>query len=151
MAQYTITEEQIKSIAEGGGKKKIKEMFPEVFNPKLEDQTWYIYPDGSIQFNEKDGYGYGINAGKDWVEEARWIRNENNSVFKKATNAEVLASLISEAKRRGFVNGAKYISPNGLFKRTVIYPLALTDDGKDLKCANQEMLTLDGKWAEIIK
>ena len=100
MAQYTITEEQIKSIAEGGGKKKIKEMFPEVFNPKLEDKTWYIYPDGSIQFNEKDGYGYGINAGKDWVEEARWIRNENNSVFKKATKEEVLEALIPEAKRR---------------------------------------------------
>ena len=42
MAQYTITEEQIKSIAEGGGKKKIKEMFPEVFNPKLEVGKWYL-------------------------------------------------------------------------------------------------------------
>ncbi|MGL5235223.1 MAG: hypothetical protein ACRC8Z_10805 [Empedobacter falsenii] len=31
---YTITEEQIKDIALGGGKSKIKTMFPEVFKPK---------------------------------------------------------------------------------------------------------------------
>ena len=96
MAQYTITEEQIKELAKWKhGKRLMQEWFPEVFNPKLEDKTWYIYPDGSIQFNEKDGYGYGINAGKDWVEEARWIRNENNSIFKKSTNEEVEAALKS--------------------------------------------------------
>lgn len=40
MSNYTITEEQIKSIALGGGKTKIKEMFPEVFEPKETIETF---------------------------------------------------------------------------------------------------------------
>ena len=53
---YTITEEQIKDIALGGGKTKIKEMFPEVFETKLEVGKWYkvIYSGCQIQNKESE-------------------------------------------------------------------------------------------------
>lgn len=38
---FEITEEQIKDIALGGGKTKIKEMFPEVFEPKETPEQFF--------------------------------------------------------------------------------------------------------------
>lgn len=153
MAQYTITEEQIKELAKWKhGKRLTQEWFPEVFENKLEVGKWYKYKKGVFFITSINGFWinvYGTDKDGDWMTDN--AKTTYDSCFKPATNEEVLASLISEAKRRGFVDGAKYISPGGGFKRTVVYPLALTDDGKDLKCANQEMLTLDGQWAEIIK
>lgn len=157
---YTITEEQIKSIAEGGGKTKIKEMFPQVFGEIIQKGKWYkTKATGSLFFVEKiltDYFiGYGFNSKPEWTNSTKWyefidVKMENLHAI-PATYEEVESALIAEAKKRGFVAGAKYLSPNGGFKRTVVYPLVLTDDGKDLKCANHELLTLNGKWAEIIK
>jgi hypothetical protein len=42
MKQYTITEEQIKDIALGGGKTKIKEMFPEAFEEEITPEKFLL-------------------------------------------------------------------------------------------------------------
>jgi hypothetical protein len=92
---YTITEEQIKEIALGND--KIKEMFPEVF--EIKNNTWYIYPNGAIQYNEKDGVGYGIHT-LGYIIDAQWLTNECNGEYREATDEEVEAALIKEAERR---------------------------------------------------
>lgn len=152
MAQYTITEEQIKDIAQGGGKKKIKEMFPNVFLKELEVGKWYKYKKGVFFIKSINGFWinvYGTNKDGEWMTDN--AKTTYDSSFKPATNEEVEAALIAEAKRRGFVDGAKYKSPCGKFKRTVVYPLVLTKDGKDLKDSHCSMITYRGQWAEIIK
>lgn len=41
MKTFKITEEQIKDIASGGGKRKIKDMFPTVFEPKQTAEEFF--------------------------------------------------------------------------------------------------------------
>jgi len=90
MAQYTITEEQIKSIAEGGGKKKIKEMFPEVFETKLEVGKWYK-SDTLLGCYKGNGLCYGFykeSYGNNW-------HMTNSNRYEEATPEEVEAALKS--------------------------------------------------------
>jgi|GEM_PF-4426498 len=81
MAQYTITEEQIMSIAEGGGKKKIKEMFPQVFNTKLEVGKWYK-SESLLGVYNSDEITYGFFEGKFGNE---WLMTDNG-FYTPATN-----------------------------------------------------------------
>ena len=127
-------------------------MFPNVFLKELEVGKWYKYKKGVFFIKSINGFWinvYGTNKDGEWMTDN--AKTTYDSCFKPATNEEVLASLISEAKRRGFVDGAKYKSPGGKFKRTVVYPLVLTKDGKDLKDSHCSMITYRGQWAEIIK
>ena len=71
----------------------------------LEDNTWYIYDSGSLQFNIKDGIGYGLRRGIEWINEVYWLGVKCNGKFRKATHEEVENALIAEAKRRGFEDG----------------------------------------------
>lgn len=62
---------------------------------------WYIKPiNGSIQFNIKDGKGYGWCLAHGWVDDARWFQNDRDNEFREATPEEVKSALIAEAKRR---------------------------------------------------
>ena len=163
MAQYTITEEQIKKLSKQDKivEEYLKEWFPKAFNPKVEIGKWYKHPNGNLLFiksiKNTGVYGYGFDVFGNWVN----CTDESSLAFicdleilkhlDKAKIQLVKTALIAEAKRRGFVDGAKYKSPNGKFKRTVVYPLVLTNDGKDLKDSHCSMLTYRGQWAEIIK
>lgn len=66
----------------------------------LEDNTWYIYPNGAIQFNIKDGVGYGLTFDGKWVDNVEWLANKDNSFYRKATEEEIGKALINEAKDR---------------------------------------------------
>lgn len=90
-------------------KYKMKDEFPEVFKVKLEVGKWYKNDQNSIFFtcnvNNKKPYGYGITAGKVFVEDdnfAAW----SVSGIKLATEQEVLEALKNEAVKRGFVDGS---------------------------------------------
>lgn len=77
----------------------VKREHPEWFG--LKDSTWYIKPsNGTIQFNIKDGEGYGWCLAHGWVDGARWLKNDYDNEFREATSEEVEQVLIAEAKRR---------------------------------------------------
>lgn len=77
----------------------VKREHPEWF--RLKDSTWYIKPsNGTIQFNVKDGHGYGWCRAHGWVDSARWLQNDLNNEFWEATPEEVKHALIAEAKNR---------------------------------------------------
>ena len=63
----------------------------------LEDNTWYIYPNGTIQFNIEKGKGYGFTFDGSWVDNAEWLANKDNSFYRKATEQEIGKALINEA------------------------------------------------------
>lgn len=141
---YTITKEQIESIAQGGGKKKIKEFFPDVFETKLEVGKWYK---GDLLLGCYKGNGkcygfYDDDFGDDFY-------MSENSGYIPATEAEVKQALIAEAKKMGFAYGIKFKVNNG------------TDGFCKCDCefdfinnaliSNGWRLFKDGQWAEIIK
>jgi len=47
MKTFNITEDQIKELAKGNA--KVQRWFPEAFENKLEDNTWYFLDNGAIQ------------------------------------------------------------------------------------------------------
>lgn len=106
---YNITEEQIKDIAQGGGKSKIKQMFPQVFETKLEVGKWYKHSKLPTIFcltsYEGSAYGYGVDN-REWFDHSRentgrcaanWAHIEH---LNPATAKEVEEALIQEAKKR---------------------------------------------------
>lgn len=124
---YTITEEQIKELSKWKhGKRLTQEWFPEVFETKVEVGKWYKRPNGNFLFiksiKNTGVYGYGFDVFGYWVN----CTDESSLAFicdleilkhlDKATHEEVESALIAEAKKRGFVEGAKFkssISENG--------------------------------------
>ena len=102
------TEETFEITKETIIKYKMKDEFPEVFDVKLEVGKWYKNDQNAIFFtcnvNNKKPYGYGITAGKVFVEDdnfAAW----SVSGIKLATEQEVFEALKNEAVKRGFVMG----------------------------------------------
>jgi len=83
----------------------IKKEFPELFEKELEDNTWYTFLNGAIQFNIKNGEGYGICVYKTWFDNCEWLKYEHNGKFIKSTEKEVFEALKNEAVKRGFKNG----------------------------------------------
>jgi len=105
--KYEITEEQIKELAKGNA--KVKKMFPEVFENK---NGWYkdncLFNKHWLGFYKDNVLIYGIGANKQWFESST---TTNSSTEIKAQYSEVLEALTNEAKKRGFKDGARFISP----------------------------------------
>ncbi len=86
-----------------------KHLTPE---PVIEVGFWYKHPNGRhpnwLAYNDGgDGYGFGTNGS--WLDGYDGIvRYLHQIKAEKATRQEVEQRLIEEAKRRGFVEGAKY-------------------------------------------
>jgi len=148
-----ITKKQIKALDKGGT--TVRELFPEVFETKLEDNTYYIFGTGEIQFNVNNGEGYGFNK-YGFQEEARWLKYPHNGSYRKATKEEVETALINEAKRRGFNNGA-IVSKTGINKRYTFKFQPIREErirffeNPNVLDSGQGELFRDGVWAEIIK
>lgn len=162
---YNITTEQIKDIAQGGGKSKIKQMFPQVFETKLEEGKWYKHSKLPIIFcltsYEGSAYGYGLDE-EGWFDHskedtgrcaANWAHIEH---LIPATAKEVEDALIREAKKRGFVEGAKYknwYASSGTIKESC-YKYdpdnnTLGQVNNNFK-GNHHFIFDGGKWAEIL-
>ena len=110
MENYKITKEQILAIEKVGGADVslyLKETFPEVFKTELEIGKWYK-GSADIEFlvyyqsNRFDNYGFwedqpyrdNLSFGDCW-----------GNMLRLATDEEVSAALINEAKKRGFKQG----------------------------------------------
>ena len=75
-------------------------------------------------------------AAQDWIE--------------KQKPALLEADLIKEAKERGLIDGATYLSPKNKFTREVKYPLSLTQDKDGLRDAKANLIFWGGEWGVVI-
>lgn len=172
MKNYIITEEQIKELAKGN--KKVKKMFPDVFETKLEIGKWYRYNGWLICFTgiKNDTYKVELLQGYGFDNEMRFRESGNfgssPEYWVLANEEEVKSALIKEAERRGFKSGAKFkstISDNGRIRSVFKYysedifsfyfdinkiTISTKEDEWDENCSNPYIFK-DGIWAEVIK
>lgn len=151
---YRITEEQIKDIAQGGGKSKIKQMFPEVFEPKLEVGKWYkhkINGNFLVYFNgEYKSYGVGYLG--IW---SNRLDVSTNGKLEKASLKEVEEALIAEAKRRFNIGDilTKIFEEHSMGNR-IFSDVKFTLEDNKLYFRDgwyDSCIFKDGIWAEVVK
>lgn len=161
MKKYEITEDQIQDIAKGGGKTKIKEMFPEAFETKLEVGKWYkVENNGIYLFNHQlEDKSYGFFKG-DWTPKS-W--DTSFEVWTKkpipATESEVFEALKKEAVKRGFDLGVKIRRGFDIgLDDKIIDDKSYSSDPNFFYCLKDHFLEMygfviysKGQWAEIIK
>ena len=163
--KYEITKEQILETIRTGTdvtKRYFKEIIPEAFNTKLDTGKWYK-SSTDIEFlvcyqsSGFDNYGFwddqpyrdNISFGDYW-----------DNMSRLATDEEVSAALINEAKKRGFVEGVEFICLiSGKKGKTecpgFLYEGAYGKNSNSLETSFAEtsingVLYKDGKWAEIL-
>jgi hypothetical protein len=145
-------------------KERIEKEVPELFEkPELKVGEWYSYKSQKcvkFLFNHQKKYGsYGFSD-NEWNGVKMWNTNLNTWPFpnnvRKATNQEVEAALIKEAKKRGYMEafsikdlsyGGSGIIEVGCEKTFKPYP----SNDLWLNNANENVCIFrDGKWASII-
>lgn len=127
--------------------------------PVIEVGKWYKHKDGSypnwLVFNGgEDSLTYGFTATGDWGTDFKvWYIKEWGV---EATREEVEQRLIEEAKRRGFVNGAKTTGIDDDSQEIIkgTFFINKLKDGLNAHLKSNGILGVtifkDGKWAEII-
>jgi len=162
--KYEITEEQIKELAKGNA--KVKKMFPEVFELKLEIGKWYKVKrdfknelEAIVFFQGIDKETFGFSHGGKWTVEYGSPNDtfcNKNYVYIKATDSEVLEALTNEAKKRGFVKGAYVKDVNNYSV------LGISKCEGEIKFHDEDLQLLSfgecnglifrkGVWSEIVK
>jgi hypothetical protein len=130
-------------------KARIEKECPELFKNTLEVSKWYKYNDSDIHLvcftnvEKSEGYGF-CKSG--WVDLDIW--NDRN--LRLATEQEVKEALINEAKKRGFVEGTKFLSLLSAVKSICGINYNCYYNENELY-SNGMCLFKDGKWAEIVK
>jgi hypothetical protein len=154
MKNYEITEEQIKQNSE----KTLKELFPEVFETKLEIGKWYKIINGNTlaficepKKNEVKSYGFSNNIFyDDTLLATYWGYMYQVEGWVPATDSEVLEALKNEAIKRGLTE-KKYIlsAKSGMPFKSFEGNYYIDEEG----CLRLDGVVImkDGKWAEIIK
>lgn len=158
MENYTITKQQILELHESNSpetRTQIAKMFPDAFKKELEVNRWYSYNNCLVCYQgdiNNLNTGFGFFSDKSWMnlcnlgyEPEKWI---------ESTPKEIETALRDEAKKRGFVKGAKY---KPLFSGGFSYDTVFEIESDKFRFHGQELLTTskhriftDGKWAEII-
>ena len=166
--KYEITKEQILETIRTGTdvtERYFKEIIPEAFKKELEIGKWYI-TDGNkcgqygktliANFSGKEeASNYGITFLGTWGKDLTLYHNDLGRSTRLATDEEVSASLINEAKKRGYKKG----NFKCIFNREDEFNL---DYKKWFYCdIEKSLFTMpygeggsclfkDGKWAEIL-
>lgn len=104
-------------------KYKMKDEFPEVFEVRLENNTWYVCHHYSsrhlVNLNITDkldthNKGFGFDSHGKWTNDLTFLKTHYYG-FTKATEQEVFEALKNEAVKRGFVEGV-YLERSGINK-----------------------------------
>jgi hypothetical protein len=119
---------------------------------------WYNTILGSLYFinrvNDGRCFGYGFDGGEKWIDECSPCAT--HQIDRPATDKEVEAALVAEAKRRGFKEGVNWESiideGNVVSQRSHGY----TGTTEFIYSSNELMfgygcIFSNGKWAEIVK
>lgn len=159
MKKFEITEEQIKELAKGN--KKVKKMFPDVFETKLEIGKWYRYNGWLICFTgiKNDTYKVELLQGYGFDKEMRFRESGNfgssPEYWVLATKKEVESAIKKEAERRGFKNGVRVDAKNignGYYRNSLMNSNCFNfDESLNQLCLGNYSIFKDGKWAEVIK
>lgn len=132
--------------------KTLREMFPEVFEVKLEVGKWYKLGTGGV-FNyqiELGGYfiGYGLSKYGDWFDD--FCENISVNVV-PANHKELETALIAEAKKRGYADGNyKCLSGGSTVKHNDNYIFENGNLYSGWEHHFRNVIFKNGKWAEII-
>lgn len=160
MKKYKITKKQVSKIhnlSSLEGKKYIKELFPDVFEVKLELNKWYKSKNGKAFFNyQKEGKVYGFLYGK-WHTHDYWCWPDTN-VF-EATTKEVEEALTKEAvkkyKKGDHIKnlGSYYCGDSNMIFGGEVFAID-SDNGFCAKSTNGfwiKLMDRNGIWATIIE
>lgn len=141
----------------GGNDVKLKEWFPEAFEPRYQVGKWYISKENQKIFfcesldENQEVLGYGISADGYWLKSCgiAWTRKECTRE-RVATREEVLIALEKEAIERGYKK-YDYVTElcaksDNVIQGSPQYCL----DGKFQLWYGGVVLFKDGQWAEII-
>ena len=163
MKNYTITKDQILELHESNSPEtriQIAKMFPDAFKEELEVGKWYKRPNNSALFYVTEILNIDSNHCKVFGFDnlGHWMA-ENAKTFPdndfEATPKQVETALINQAKKRGFVEGAKFkdarygkniykVSNESIFRLRYNEALCIEDYGNGT-------VFYEGKWAEIIQ
>jgi len=159
-----ITKKQNKALDKG--ETNVRELFPIVFETKIEVGKWYKstkYKKLLVKVTEleKQGsylacYGYGFDGDGDWgVLKNGDITYCTKEYLTPATEEEVRTALINEAKKRGFVLSVIYDSlPHSFLncdKNTKINCELGYSENENCLYSSCGVIFDNGTWAEIIK
>ena len=139
-------------------KTKIEKEFPKLFKEtELVVGKWYKTNEkGTLWFLNnilKDGCGEGYGlCFSEWRDNSKSICiNDSRFDWEIATDKEVEAALIKEAKKRGFKEGVKYKSASeGNYTETCNSEILAAISNNQL-CSGGGSVFLRGKWATIIE
>lgn len=158
MENYKITKEQILEIIRTGTdvtERYFKEIIPEAFNTELEIGKWYK-GSANIEFlvcyqsNGFDNYGFwrdqpyrdNLLFGDCWY-----------NISRLATDEEVSAALIAEAKKRGYKQGITCAFGKGAHNRMIREnEIRWVPDWQDkgALCMGTNVIFTQGNWAKIL-
>lgn len=165
--KYSITKLQLTQLLknnEEGNEQLVsadlRAWFPDAFKKELEAGRWYTPCNkyegiALLRFENpknKHSCGYGFDFKGEWTKIYSIIASDR-IVFRESTSQEVEAALISEAKKRGFKKGVRYLSAwnNEAY---CIYPQDLYYNAKKNCLATHngnECVFQNGQWATIIQ
>jgi len=145
---YTITKEQILQLE--SNPLLVRELFPNAFKEELESGKWYKYTDSKIHLvyftDLVNMYGYGFDC-NGWQKHTKWLKN----TLVLAAETEVSEAFINEAKKRGFVKGAKFISARYLHRKVSNNGLLFFNEDNNTLTLDGNYIFYNGIWAEIVK
>jgi len=145
----------------------LKEAFSNLFETKLEVGRWYkvfnkkafaenfIYIQRNIKISEYDKeiryYGYGFDSNKKWFDEMIFVDADYLSIT-PATDSEVEAALINEAKKRGFKEGNYFdLSDLGFENNDLICSDNMYWDGIYLNIGRHKTgIFKSGVWGKVV-
>lgn len=118
MKNYTITKEQILELHESNSPEtriQIAKMFPDAFKKELEVGKWYkrlhnsalFYVTEILNIDSNHCKVFGFDYLGNWMSENAKTFPDNDF---EATSKQVETALINQAKKRGFIDGAKFKS-----------------------------------------
>lgn len=144
-------EKAIKKLEKGIA--NIQEQIEKLKNEKPEIGSWYKRPLGTllcITDNKELLFGYGFSASGDWTNND-YAHGQMYKEWTPATDKEVEAALIAEAKKRGFkegvnVKGYSYTTCGHIYKSEFENWLVL-----GVACGPNIVIFQEGNWAEIIE
>lgn len=141
-----------------------KNLFKTELTPDdYKDLTWYKSTDSEDLFfldKNKDTPNYGFYKGEEWIYGLNWFKNFNRNYFYKkgewieATQEEVKQVLITEAKRRGLVEGVKIKSKwctGGVSEGYLGCDYHYNESHNELTIQGAYTLFKDGEWATVIE
>lgn len=173
MKNYTITKDQIVELSGYGITHILKRMIPDAFKKEFTTGKWYKIDKNIFCCTEidEDGslYGYGLFDGL-WNKMLKNGRSNcacnsvaANDRLVESTLEEVEAALIEEAKKRGFIDGAKFksfehgnpirtVRESGRLNFNMItnHLLISTPESEWDNYQSNPAIFEKGKWAQII-